>query len=62
MVAIAFMSAWLDKPLRPTGAVKDGEGRNGGGLTLQLLLQMSHGVARSTRDGEGMPVKTIGVL
>jgi hypothetical protein len=57
--AIAFMPARLDKPLRPTGAVKTAK-RNGGGLTLQSLLQMSHGIARSTRNGEAMPVKTIG--
>jgi hypothetical protein len=54
------MPARLDKPLRPMGAVKTAEAQFGEGLSLQSLL-MSHGYTRSTRDGEAMPIETIGV-
>jgi hypothetical protein len=60
--AIAFMLAWLDKPLRPKGCGQDGKSAVGGGLSLQSLLHMSCGAARSTRVCEAMPVETIGVL
>jgi hypothetical protein len=56
------MLAWLDKPLRLTGAVKTAEAKIRGGLSLQSLPMTSHVSARSTRGGEAMLVETIGVL
>jgi hypothetical protein len=55
------MLARLDKPLRRMmGAAKTAKAQIGEGLSLQSLL-MSHGYTRSTRDGEAMLLKTIGV-
>jgi hypothetical protein len=59
--ATAFTPARLDKPLRLTGAAKTAKAQ-WGGLSLQSLLQMSHGYARSTRGSGSMPVEMIGVL
>jgi TRAP-type mannitol/chloroaromatic compound transport system permease small subunit len=43
------MLARLDKPLRPTGAVKTAEAQSGGGLSLQSLLKLSRGIDAFTR-------------
>jgi hypothetical protein len=55
------MPAWLDKPLRSHGRGQDGKGAIGGGRSLQSLLQMSYGAARSMRGGGSMR-DMIGVL
>jgi TRAP-type mannitol/chloroaromatic compound transport system permease small subunit len=44
-----FMLARLDRPLRPTAAVKTAKAINGGGLSLQSLLKMSRGIDAFTK-------------
>lgn len=57
------MLARLDKPLRPTCAVKTAEAQLGGeDFSLQSLRKMSHGSTRFSRGGEATFVKTIGAL
>jgi hypothetical protein len=55
------MLARLDKPLRLTGAAKTAKAQ-WGGLSLQSLLQTSHGSTRSTRGGGAMRVAIMGVV
>jgi hypothetical protein len=55
------MPARLDKPLRPTCAVKAAEAQ-WGGPALQSLLKKSHDTTRSARGGEAMLVEMMGVL
>ena len=43
------MLAWLDKPLRPVGAVKTAEVRSGEDHRLQSLLKLSRGIDAFTR-------------
>jgi len=57
-----FYASSPDRPLRSTGAVKNSGSTIGGGLSLQSLLQMSHGITHSMRGGEAMPVEMTGVL
>jgi hypothetical protein len=57
------MLARLEKAAAPEGCSQDGRGAIEGGLSLQSLLQMSHGCARFARGGKAvMPAEPIGLL